>query len=152
MPFSVQVYAQEGLTVVALAGELDMEGAADLRTLFDMLVEDRHVNVLVDLRLLTFCDSMGLSALIHGYQACHIAGGSFRAIRDTGIVSRLLSITGVRGLLIGEPELWDPALGISHDGPDGSGRAAPGWQWTSDGPGGGQVSPDNTDAPTNRAP
>jgi anti-sigma B factor antagonist len=141
MPFSVQVHAREGLTVVALAGELDMEGAADLRILFDMLVEERQVDMLVDLRLLTFCDSVGLSALIHGYQACQVAGGSFRATGDTGLVSRLLSVTGLRELLIGEPDAGDPVWGTSRDGSDVPGRAAPGWQWMSDEPGGGQVRP-----------
>ena len=58
MPFGVQVRDQGGLTVVSLSGELDVEPAGDLRTLFDMLVEDRRVDVLVDLRLLTFCDSV----------------------------------------------------------------------------------------------
>jgi hypothetical protein len=61
MPFSVHVHDQQELTVVGLSGELDVEEAGDLRMLFDMLVEDRHVDVLVDLRLLSFCDSVGLS-------------------------------------------------------------------------------------------
>jgi anti-sigma B factor antagonist len=127
MPFSVQVQDQEGLTVVGLVGELDVEPATDLQMLFDMLVEDGHVDVLVDLRLLTFCDSVGLSALIHGYHACHSAGGSFRVTGDTGLVSRLLHITGVRGLLIDQHEVCDAV--------DGSGRASHGWRWTFEGPG-----------------
>ena len=124
MPFGVQVHDQSGLTVVSLSGELDVEPAADLRTLFDMLVEDRRVDVLVDLRLLTFCDSVGLSALIHGYHACHTAGGSFGVTGDTGLVSRLLRVTGVRSLLIHEP--------VSCEAADVSGRKPVGWRWTSD--------------------
>ena len=126
MPFGVQVRDQSRLTVVSLSGELDVEPAADLRTLFDMLVEDRRVDVLVDLRLLTFCDSVGLSALIHGYHACHSAGGSFRVTGDTGLVSRLLQVTGVRAILIDQPEVSD-ALDVSS-------RTPRGWHWTSDGP------------------
>jgi anti-sigma B factor antagonist len=138
MPFSVQVRDQGGLTVVGLSGELDVEPAADLRTLFDMLVEDRRVDVLVDLRLLTFCDSVGLSALIHGYHACQTAGGSFRVTGDTGLVSRLLHLTGVRDLLIHNS--------ASCDAVDVSGREAVGWRWTSDGPGGRPVGRDSTDS------
>jgi anti-sigma B factor antagonist len=100
MPLSVQVCGQQGLTVVGLSGELDVEPAQDLRTLFDMLVEDGQVDVVVDLRLLTFCDSVGLSALIHGYHACHAACGSFRVTGDTGLVNRLLHVSGVRELLV----------------------------------------------------
>jgi anti-sigma B factor antagonist len=118
MPFSVQVRDQPGLTVVVLSGELDVEPAGDLRILFDTLVEERHIDVLVDLRLLMFCDSVGLSALIHGYHACHAAGGSFRVTGDTGLVNRLLSVTGVRGLLSDEPDACD-AVDVSRRRPGG---------------------------------
>jgi anti-sigma B factor antagonist len=104
MPFNVTLQDQQGLTVVRLAGELDIEQAPDLRTLFDTLAEDRQVDVLVDLRLLTFCDSVGLSALIHGFHACGSAGRSFRLTGDRGLVSRLLRVTGVRGILVDQPE------------------------------------------------
>ena len=136
MPFSVQVHDQQGLTVIGLSGELDVEPAGDLRTLFDMLVEDRRVDVLVDLRLLTFCDSVGLSALIHGYHACHTAGGSFRVTGDTGLVSRLLRVTGVRGLLIHQPASCDAA--------DVSSRKPVGWRWTSDAADGRRAGRDST--------
>jgi anti-sigma B factor antagonist len=137
MPFSVQMRDQRGRSVVGLSGELDVEPAANLRMLFDMLVEDGQVDVLVDLRLLTFCDSVGLSALIHGYHACHAAGGSFRVTGDTGLVERLLRVTGVRGLLIDQPEVCDVV--------DVSGRRPVGWRWTFDGSGDGQVARDGTD-------
>jgi len=113
MPFSAVLQDQPGLTVVSLVGELDIGPAADLRTLFDTLVEDRQVNVLVDLHLLTFCDSVGLSALIHGFHACRSAGGSFRITRDTGLVSRLLRVTGVRGILVDQTEDGNTAKGGS---------------------------------------
>jgi anti-sigma B factor antagonist len=123
MPFSVQVCAQQGLAVVALSGELDVEPAPDLRMLFDMLVEDGQVDVLVDLRQLTFCDSVGLSTLIHGYHACHAAHGSFRITGDTGLVNRLLCISGVRELLADPPDTCPAAP---------SNRRPSGWHWTTD--------------------
>ena len=108
MPFGVEVQRHEGLTVLRLSGELDVQPAPNLRALFDALVEDRHTRVVVDLRLLTFCDSVGLSALIHGYHACHNAGGSLRVTSDTGLVSRLLHVTGVRQLLTAHTQVDDP--------------------------------------------
>ena len=134
MPFSVVFHHHQGLTVVGLAGELDIEPAADLRTLFDTLVEDRQVNVLVDLHLLTFCDSVGLSALIHGFHACRSAGGSFRLTGDTGLVSRLLRVTGVRGILVDQPEVGNAARSGSRTGIGDTGRAPCGWQWDSGAP------------------
>ena len=124
MPFNVQVHAQQGLTVVALAGELDLEPAPDLQMLFDMLVEDGQTDVLVDLRLLTFCDSVGLSALIHGYHACQAVRGSFRVTGDTGLVNRLLRTTGVRELLVEHPDVCPTAW---------NDRRSTGWQWTTGG-------------------
>ena len=135
MPFNVQVHDQKGLTVVGLAGELDIEPAADLRVLFDTLVEDRQVNVLVDLQLLTFCDSVGLSALIHGFHACRSAGGSFRLTGDTGLVSRLLQVTGVSGILLGQPEVGIAARTGSRPEVDETGRGPRGWHWDSGGSG-----------------
>jgi anti-sigma B factor antagonist len=132
MPFSVHLHDEHGLTVVGLSGELDVEPAADLRVLFDMLVEDRHVDVLVDLRLLTFCDSVGLSALIHGYHAFRTAGGSLRVTGDTGLVSRLLSVTGVRAILVYQGGVCDAARSVGTAEPTVSGREPRGWQWVSD--------------------
>jgi len=134
MPFSVVFDDQRGLTVVSLAGELDIGPAADLRTLFDTLVEDRQVNVLVDLHLLTFCDSVGLSALIHGFHACRSAGGSFRLTGDTGLVSRLLRVTGVRGILVDQPEAGDAALSCGQTDIGDAGRQPWGWHWDSGAP------------------
>ena len=108
MPFEMKVRQHAGLTVVRLYGELDVEPAPNLRALFDALVEDKQVHVLVDLAMLSFCDSVGLSALIHGYNVCHGAGGSFRITGDTGLVTRLLRATGVRALLT-EAGQADPA-------------------------------------------
>ena len=145
MPFSVQLHDQQGLTVVGLSGELDIELASDLRVLFDTLVEDRHVDVLVDLRMLTFCDSVGLSALIHGFHACRTSGGSFRVTGDTGLVSRLLRVTGVRGILSGQRDGSDAPRSCGGESSDMPGRRPPGWHWASDAVGSGPVSRDSTD-------
>jgi anti-sigma B factor antagonist len=145
MPFSVQLRVQQGLTVVELSGELDVELAADLRTFFDTLVEDRHVDVLVDLRMLTFCDSVGLSALIHGFHACRTSGGSFRVTGDTGLVNRLLRVTGVRGILSGQRDESDKPRSGGRAPSDMPGRQPRGWHWTSDAVGSDPVSCDSAD-------
>jgi anti-sigma B factor antagonist len=145
MPFSVQLHVQRGLSVVQLSGELDVELAADLRTFFDTLVEDRHVDVVVDLRMLTFCDSVGLSALIHGFHACRTSGGSFRVTGDTGLVSRLLCVTGVRGILSGQRDECDDSRSGGRARSDMPGRRPRGWHWASDAVGGGPGSCDSAD-------
>jgi len=99
MPFGIEVDRQPGAAVLRLAGELDVSSSTRLRDLVDDLVEQGRVHLCIDLRRLTFCDSVGLSALIHGYQACSRAGGALRVIGATGMVDRLLRLTGVRELL-----------------------------------------------------
>jgi anti-anti-sigma factor len=114
MPFSISTYRDRSLTVLCLAGELDLQPASDLKELFDRLVDVGHRHLLVDLRRLTFCDSLGLSALIHGYRACRTAGGSLRVTGDTGPVRRVLSVTGVRDLLAEESDATSSGCGNSR--------------------------------------
>jgi anti-sigma B factor antagonist len=99
MPFGIDVDPRPDVTVLRLAGELDMQPASRFKDVVNDLVDHGQVRLLVDLRRLTFCDSIGLSALIHGYQACRLAGGALRVTGATGMVGRLLGLTGVGDLL-----------------------------------------------------
>jgi anti-sigma B factor antagonist len=114
MPFTISTHRDRYLTVLCLAGELDMQPAAELKELFDRLVDGGHRHVVLDLHRLTFCDSLGLSALIHGYRVCRADGGSLRVRGDTGTVRRVLSVTGVRDLLTEESDATSSGCGNSR--------------------------------------
>ena len=80
--------------ILALAGELDVDGAADLRDRLGRLIPDGPV--IVDLRQVSFIDSMGLGVLIAAHQR---SGRSTRlpVVVDPGqdAVRRLFEITNL---------------------------------------------------------
>ena len=87
--------------ILRLAGELDLENAPDIQDCLERLVEQGERDIVVDLRLLTFCDSSGISALVLGYEACHTSGGRLRIRGESGTVARVLELSGVRAILAG---------------------------------------------------
>jgi anti-sigma B factor antagonist len=107
MPFGLTLSRHGGSSVVALSGELDMENAPEVKECFDRLVEQGHIAIVVDLTGLTFCDSAGISALVHGFNRCRTADGRLRITGESGPVAGVLDLTGVRTFL-------------RHSGPDDS--------------------------------
>jgi anti-anti-sigma factor len=104
----------DGLVVVRAAGEVDMTVSPVFeRTLVDAATVPGGGQVVVDLEQLRFLDSSGVHALVKGYHAATGAGGSLTVRNATGVVARVLQITGVA-----------EALGMSTTGeadkPDGA--------------------------------
>jgi anti-sigma B factor antagonist len=97
--FTVTTTANGGGTVVALAGELDMQGTFLLEPRLDALVAEPPGAVTFDLRGLTFVDSTGLAALIGGYQRLEAAGVTSRFLRGSDDVQRIFTIAGFEGVL-----------------------------------------------------
>jgi anti-sigma B factor antagonist len=86
----------DGVVVVHASGEVDMTVSALLeRTLLDAVRQDGARQVLVDLAGLRFLDSSGVHALVRGYQAANDAGNVLVVRNATGVVARVLYITGV---------------------------------------------------------
>ena len=130
--FDANVTRNRGMVTVRLTGELDIDPAPGLKDCFDQLVEQGDTTIEVDLRRLTYCDSTGISALIHGYDACRAAGGQLRITGEFGAVARILDLTEVRGLLTGqgasaaESPTVEPARDMDPtQNPDPPGRREP---------------------------
>ena len=69
-PFSSEVEPeQQGSTALRLYGELDMAATPALRSVLHEVQHGERSEVVIDLRGLTFLDSMGLSALIEAHEA-----------------------------------------------------------------------------------
>ena len=64
-PLTLETRQQDGTAVVALAGELDMAGAATLEREIGQVGAD---TIVVDLRGLEFMDSCGLRAIVTSAQ------------------------------------------------------------------------------------
>jgi anti-anti-sigma factor len=86
-------------TVVALRDELDIGSVAHLHATFGDLLDRSVTRIVVDLSGLTFCDSIGLSAVIVTYNACVSAGGYLRIAGPPPFLLYMLTVLGLRGQL-----------------------------------------------------
>jgi anti-sigma B factor antagonist len=94
---------RNGVVVIRLAGEVDLTVSSTLEaTLLDAVAQGSARQIVVDLGQLRFLDSSGVHALVKGYHAAKTAGASLIVRNATGIVARVLRITGV-GQALGMP-------------------------------------------------
>lgn len=103
--------------LVAVSGEIDLTVRDELQNTLTATIDEAGVTkVVVDLSRVTFMDSTGLHILLTARQRAHSAGVGFRVVGATGLVHRVLAVTGVLELLTGEAQdmdepvtLWPPA-------------------------------------------
>jgi anti-sigma B factor antagonist len=94
--FSYEVESdQVGTTVLRLHGELDMAATPMLQGALHELQHGGAREIVVDLRGLTFLDSMGLSALLEAYAAGRDGHRKVSFIRGERSVQRVFAITEV---------------------------------------------------------
>lgn len=94
-PFAVEVSQVEGRAVVAVAGELDLATAPQLRERLALLSEAGKNQVTLDLTHLDFIDSTGLSVLVMVFNRAQAAGGSIVIRNPSMSVMRIFEITGL---------------------------------------------------------
>jgi anti-sigma B factor antagonist len=78
---------------IDLNGELDLDTAPALIEQLDDLAQNGAVLVVVGLADVTFLDSSGLRALVHGARAIEEAGGRLLVDGASGAVARILELT-----------------------------------------------------------
>lgn len=112
--------------VVSVSGEIDLAVRDDLlNTLTATIGAAGVAKVVVDLSRVSFMDSTGLHVLLAARDRAHGSGVGFTVVGATGIVRRVLAVTGVLELLTGEVSadsdepvaLWKPATDPSPHGP-----------------------------------
>ena len=94
-PFAVEVSQVEGRAVVAVAGELDLATAPQLRERLALLSEAGKNQVTLDLTHLDFIDSTGLSVLVMVFNRAQAAEGSMVIRNPSMSVMRIFEITGL---------------------------------------------------------
>jgi anti-sigma B factor antagonist len=103
--FSVDEREEEGVRVLAVAGELDIATAPSLCARLDASRAARQPRLVVDLSGVEFCDSTGLRALLGAASEVHTHGGRFALVcRPEGNVARLLDIVGASELIAIHPD------------------------------------------------
>jgi anti-sigma B factor antagonist len=86
----------DGVIVVRVAGEVDLTVSPELeRVVVAAPATDGVRGVVVDLSDLRFLDSSGVHALVKGYLATRDAGLVYTVRNASGVVARVLRITGV---------------------------------------------------------
>jgi anti-sigma B factor antagonist len=86
----------DGAIVVDVRGTLDAATVDALRdSLVSVLQSERPVAMIVDLTFVTFMDSMGIGALVTGYNAARETGTRFVLRNPSEFVHRQLRVTGL---------------------------------------------------------
>jgi anti-sigma B factor antagonist len=102
--FAIDVTTTATATVLKVAGEIDAAVSGRLTELLATAV-DAGLPVVADLSGVTFCDSTGLTALIHAHRAAEAAGTKFVIATGQRAVLRPLSLLGLTELLEIHPDI-----------------------------------------------
>jgi anti-sigma B factor antagonist len=99
-------------------GEIDVDTAHEVREAVAAAMKDaRPTQISLNMRDVSFIDSVGISALVAGFQAAEVGGVKLAVTAPSRFVHRQLWVTGLLGLC-GAPE---PA-----DGPEPAAADSPG--------------------------
>jgi anti-anti-sigma factor len=86
----------DGAIVIDVRGTLDAATVDALRTsLVSTLHAERPISMIVDLTYVTFMDSMGVGALVAGYNVARETGCRFVLRNPSEFVHRQLRVTGL---------------------------------------------------------
>ncbi len=103
MPFAVGSRQADGVTVVDVGGEVDVETAPRMRAALAAAV-DAGLPVVVDLGGVTFMDSFGFGVLAAVHQRGEQAGTPVLLRAVSQRIRRLLGLLGLDAVLSIEPE------------------------------------------------
>lgn len=94
-------------TVVEVAGEIDVATADTLRERLGTLIDRQHVDLVVDLRGVTFMDSTGLGLLVGTLKRVRTAGGRLQLVIDSERLLMVFRITALEQVFTIRPSLDD---------------------------------------------
>jgi len=96
---AVRVRWQDGVLVLAVAGELDVLSAEMLDRELAALAAAGHSRIVLDVESLAFCDACGLRVLIRAQDRAVALGGWLRLVGATPGIRRVLRITRLTQVL-----------------------------------------------------
>lgn len=120
--FSCTAVDQDGTVVVVAAGEVDLSSTDRLSEALDGPLA-AGAPVVLDCALITFCDSIGLRALVRAYHRAQDASGFFALAAVSEPLARVLSLAGLSEALPAYPDVATArkqaalqAAGVRQDG------------------------------------
>jgi anti-sigma B factor antagonist len=90
---------EDGQALLAVTGEIDMATAEALFRQATALIDDGARQLVLDLGGVTFCDSLGLAALVRVYRHGTAAGCVLRLTNPHDHVAHVLHISGLDQIL-----------------------------------------------------
>jgi len=91
---------------IAPMGEIDVENAYEIREAVAAQLAGPHPNrIELNMRQVTFIDSVGISALVGAFQLASVSGVKLVVTRPSRFAHRQLWVTGLLGLF-GSPQPW----------------------------------------------
>jgi anti-sigma B factor antagonist len=95
--FPVEVI--RSVPVVAVPEDVDITNAAGLRAALLQAAASRHGIFVVDMSKTQFCDTAGIHALVAAHKRARAEGGLLLLVVGGTAVLRILSITGLDGVI-----------------------------------------------------
>ena len=96
---NTRIDVRNGVTSLALSGELDMATVPILKDLLADMEQDGSEAIVLDLRDLQFIDSSGVHAFIDAHSRSQLNGHDFMIVGVSTAARRLFEITGTEFLL-----------------------------------------------------
>ena len=90
---SVDITHRDGIVIVTVTGEIDLDTAPVVRAVLDNVALDQHI--VMDCAGVSFIDSTGLQLIIAQFQRMSDAGGSLRLRHTSFPVRHVIEITGL---------------------------------------------------------
>jgi anti-anti-sigma factor len=97
-PFKVRSEQEDGVFVILVEGELDMNTAAQLERELEAPLAAPRSNLLIDLSRCEFIDSTGIALIVRAWQGLN-GNGSFSLCGVGDQVKRVLDITGLEATI-----------------------------------------------------
>lgn len=98
-PLTVEtIGAEDGLTRLRVAGELDVHTAPTLGDAVTAAFDGGASSLEIDADGLSFCDSSGIQVLVQARELALGKGGAVRVTNAKGPVEKVLSVTGLLDL------------------------------------------------------
>ncbi|WP_422773856.1 STAS domain-containing protein [Plantactinospora sp. WMMC1484] len=93
-----------GVVEIAPRGEIDVDTAYEVReAIAGVLTKGQPSRIELNMRLVSFIDSVGISAMVAGFQTAEVSGVKLVVTEPSRFVHRQLWVTGLLGLF-GAPE------------------------------------------------
>ena len=89
----IDVSKEDGIAIVTVQGEIDVETSPQLRECFDKLLAAGEHNFVIDMAGVDFVDSSGLAAFVRLFKRVRIGEGDVRLCGLRPEVSKIIELT-----------------------------------------------------------